>query len=389
MASATSQSHAITSPALSTASVSSYDMLSSSFVSNTSRITADTDSDDEIVWSVSEGSQSPGSSEYEDATESDGDFVLLTRPPSPVPLFTGLSTPVEDRDTKVDRSLAPKSLEDKMAKLSLSPKPTPRTSKKSKKTKLSADGQKSVPSKKKEKKKKKTRAVANPYPSPAASPKVLKSKKSLAVASTPNPASIASLKATQREETAVVKHLGLGERPIVDDVSDCHSVVSCDESVTGPSLYEEAASFISSFLSNPDAKHDTVCRLTLLQSLIIELGLATSSLHLPGSLNAARAVLKSRAFLNIREYMAVRSQGPEAVRRAMYPSKTALIKSIKKKHNRAPLKWVKDHGLQPHLTLEADMRKGTDIVPADRQLPLDELARKVKIMICNAPCILV
>ncbi|CAA7265418.1 unnamed protein product [Cyclocybe aegerita] len=347
MANATSQSHVITSPALSTASVSSYDMLSSSFLSNTSRITADTDSDDEIVWSVSEGSQSPGSSEYEDATESDGDFVLLTRPPSPIPLFTGLSTPVEDRDAKADRSPAPKSLEDKMAKLSLSGKPSPRTPKKSKKSKLTADGQKSVPSKKKEKKKKqKTRAVVNPYPSPAASPKVLKSKKSLAITPSPNPAPITSLKVTQIEETAVVKHLGLGERPIVDDVSDCHSVVSCDESVAGPSLYEEAASFISSFLSNPDAKQDTVCRLTLLQSLIIELGLATSSLHLPGSLNAARAVLKSRAFLNIREYMAVRSQGPEAVRRAMYPSKTALIKSIKKKHNRAPLKWVKDHGLQ-------------------------------------------
>jgi hypothetical protein len=84
--------------------------------------------------------------------------------------------------------------------------------------------------------------------------------------------------------------------------------------------------------------------LALLQSLIIELGLATPSL--PDSLTAAKAFLKSRAFLNIREYIAVRGQGPEAVQRAMYPSKSALIKDIKKKRNPASLKWVKQHGLQ-------------------------------------------
>lgn len=98
------------------------------------------------------------------------------------------------------------------------------------------------------------------------------------------------------------------------------------------------------FLSNPDAKNDTVCRLALLQSLIIELGLATPSL--PDSLSAARTFLRSRAFLNIREYIAVREQGPEAVQRVLYPSKSALIKDIKKTRNTASLKWVKQHGLQ-------------------------------------------
>jgi hypothetical protein len=101
----------------------------------------------------------------------------------------------------------------------------------------------------------------------------------------------------------------------------------------------------SSFLSNPEAKNDPVCRLTLLQSLIIELGLATS--NLPASLRAARAFLKARAFLNIREYIAVRSQGPEAIQRAMYPSRSALMKGFKKnKGSRAPLQWVKNMGLQ-------------------------------------------
>ena len=99
------------------------------------------------------------------------------------------------------------------------------------------------------------------------------------------------------------------------------------------------------FLSNPHARTDDVCRLTLLQSLIIELGLATSS-ALPSSLSAAKALLKAHAFLNIREYIAVRGQGPEAVQSVMYPSRSALIKSIKKKRNATSIKMVKELGLQ-------------------------------------------
>ena len=99
------------------------------------------------------------------------------------------------------------------------------------------------------------------------------------------------------------------------------------------------------FLSDPVARTDHVCRLTLLQSLIIELGLATTS-ALPSTLSAAKAFLKARAFLNIREYMAVRGQGPEAVQSVLYPSKSALIKSIKKKRNATSIKLVKELGLQ-------------------------------------------
>jgi hypothetical protein len=99
------------------------------------------------------------------------------------------------------------------------------------------------------------------------------------------------------------------------------------------------------FLSDPDARTDHICRLTLLQSLIIELGLATTS-ALPSTLSAARAFLKAHAFLNIREYMAVRGQGPEAVQSVLYPSKSALIKSIKRKKNGTSIKMVKELGLQ-------------------------------------------
>jgi hypothetical protein len=53
--------------------------------------------------------------------------------------------------------------------------------------------------------------------------------------------------------------------------------------------------------------------------------------------------------LNIREYLAVRNQGPDAVQRVMYPSRSALIKSIKKNRTHAELKSVKRSGLQVFL----------------------------------------
>jgi len=57
-------------------------------------------------------------------------------------------------------------------------------------------------------------------------------------------------------------------------------------------------------------------------------------------------MLKSHAFLNVREYLSVRDQGLEAIQKAMYPSRSALIKSIRKKSKgRASREWVKDHGL--------------------------------------------
>ncbi|KAJ3500101.1 hypothetical protein NMY22_g19374 [Coprinellus aureogranulatus] len=116
-----------------------------------------------------------------------------------------------------------------------------------------------------------------------------------------------------------------------------------------PSVFKEASDYISSFLSSPEARGNSVCRLTFLQSLIIELGLISSVLNLPASLNAATKFLKSKAFLNIREYMSVREQGQdsEAIRKVLYPSRSALIKALRTgKTKRASLQWVKDHGLQ-------------------------------------------
>ncbi|KAF8655974.1 hypothetical protein AX16_002834 [Volvariella volvacea WC 439] len=110
------------------------------------------------------------------------------------------------------------------------------------------------------------------------------------------------------------------------------------------SMYDEAVNYITSFLMNPPETKDSSCHLTLLQSLIIELGLATDTL--PASLTAARSLLKSKAFLNVKEYLATRNQGPDAIQHVMYPSRSALIRSIKKNKNYASKKWVKEHGLQ-------------------------------------------
>jgi hypothetical protein len=92
-----------------------------------------------------------------------------------------------------------------------------------------------------------------------------------------------------------------------------------------------------------------VSPLRLLQALIIELGLCPPSATgttLPRSLKAAKAILKSHAFVNIREYLATRDQGLAALQRIMHPSRGSLIRDIRTKKNSVSLGWVKQHGLQ-------------------------------------------
>ncbi|KJA20257.1 hypothetical protein HYPSUDRAFT_68665 [Hypholoma sublateritium FD-334 SS-4] len=309
----------LTSPTLSS-SFSEYDLVSNrsrsgSMVSEQLLPSNLDDSDDEIVWDISA-----------ESSASDSEFVLLSHRTSAVPSQTGRSTPNAGAQSP-HTPIAARSLEEQMEALTLVAKGTPEQDKKAS---AQPGAGMSPMAKQKRKKGKKSAVPAGPTASGS-------------VSTSPAPTSKSLKKAKHGKANAVVKYTGLGARPIVDDFSDQQSIVSYDnESVYSPTLYEEAASFISSFLSNPDAKSSSVYRLTLMQSIIIELGLATASL--PSSLKSAKAFLKSRVFLNIREYIAVREQGPEAVQRAMYPSKTALIKGIRK--NPTPIKWVKKHGLQ-------------------------------------------
>ncbi|KAG6919983.1 hypothetical protein DXG01_013332 [Tephrocybe rancida] len=330
----------LTSPSLSTASNASSFIMLSNHIQPPATALSD-DSGDEIIYNLSSSDSFLSADDClnSDSTSEDDDFVVLSRPRSqPSISDTGLSTPKDNDDDSHTGAQNVADLAANLATLSVA-NPAPRRRKaKTASTAVIVAG--AVPKKKRSKKVAKASPVnaAAAYPSPGPSPARPK-RVDPPTASTSRGQQVSRPRLKQGKKT---KLTGLGGRSIVDDASDRFS--DYGESDAGsPSMYEEAFSFITSFLSNPEARKDSVCRLTLLQALIVELGLASSSL--PSSLKAAKAYLKSRAFLNIREYIAVRDQGPAAVQRIMHPSRSALIKDIRKKKNKAPLGWVKDSGL--------------------------------------------
>jgi hypothetical protein len=113
--------------------------------------------------------------------------------------------------------------------------------------------------------------------------------------------------------------------------------------------------------------------LALLQALIIELGFFTSTQSkedakgdsllrgpsptpsstsstfdlsdLPDSMRAAKSFIKANVFLNVREYIAVRAQGQEALQRVLHPNRRSLITQLRKKRSRVPRDWIKERGL--------------------------------------------
>ena len=93
--------------------------------------------------------------------------------------------------------------------------------------------------------------------------------------------------------------------------------------------------------ADPTVKAE-LSKLEFLQALIIELGLYTTSL--PSSMRAAKALLKSQVFLNVRDYLAVRSQGVDALRSVMHPSRSALMRDLRG-GRKTPSKTVKETGL--------------------------------------------
>lgn len=103
------------------------------------------------------------------------------------------------------------------------------------------------------------------------------------------------------------------------------------------------------FLSNPSAAltSSTYTRLTFLQSLIIELGLMSPSSVLPSSMRSAKQLLKTRAFINIGEYLSVREQGLDKLQKIMFSSKKELASDLRRKKGgkKADKRWVKHHGL--------------------------------------------
>ena len=89
----------------------------------------------------------------------------------------------------------------------------------------------------------------------------------------------------------------------------------------------------------------------------MELGLHSDpTTPLPGTLKAARTFLRSHAFLNVRDYLAVRSEGLGALQSVMHPTKKSLVSDLKRckrsvkgadgeMGRRAQIGWVKETGL--------------------------------------------
>lgn len=331
----------LTSPTLSAVSAASSFVVLSDNVSMSlsagATTASDLSDDDEIVYSVSERSFLSSSSRVSAVSSdsdpaSDEDFVVLSGRGSPRPTIlnrnrntTGLSTPISmistDEEEDGNRASTPNigSLTAGLAKLAVGNSNLTQAKKSRKKKPKKSKALYAVVTD--------TASAASSYPSPVPSPT--------------GKGVVKKGKGKGRKKKAI----GLGERSVVDDASDRFSEYTGESDIGSPSVYDEAVKYITTFLSNPAAKEDSACRLTLLQALIIELGLAPSSL--PASLKAAKTFLKTRAFLNIKEYLAVRSQGPAAVQRIMFPSRSALVKDIRKnKDKKAPRAWVKDKGLQ-------------------------------------------
>ncbi|KAJ6623450.1 hypothetical protein B0H10DRAFT_1873171 [Mycena sp. CBHHK59/15] len=306
------------------------------------------DSDDEIVWSVSEDSVSSSgiSAESNGSPASDDDFVVLSRPRSPRAADTRVPTPA------TGGANIPNTLASDLARLSVNQ--VSATIRRNKKAAMMVKVHKSQDDA--------TASHKGGHAKPAATPRPGAGGSCLSPTSTPiststpvseRPSSVATLRKgspsgkpagrrRRKNRAGSPDGGGLGAWPIVDDISERPDSRSEreDEDPAASSMYEAATSYINSFLED----QTSVGRLTLLQSLIIELGLASSSL--PASLTAAKAMLKSRAFLNVGEYLDARQKGPAAVQGVMHPSKTSLIKDLKKRRNTTPVRWVKETGLQ-------------------------------------------
>jgi len=62
-------------------------------------------------------------------------------------------------------------------------------------------------------------------------------------------------------------------------------------------------------------------------------------------MRSARAFIKSHVFVNVRDYLALRAQGQEALQNALHPSRKSLATELRKKEARVPRDWVKQRGL--------------------------------------------
>ncbi|KAI0646885.1 hypothetical protein C8Q79DRAFT_908555 [Trametes meyenii] len=307
-------------------------------------VSDDASSDDEIVLSFSDISSLEVLSQLPDGPRtpgvfSDDEFVIMSRPRTPreddlVTSFSALSFAASSARSQ------------------------PRSSR--------SNSTKSSPSSKSSRRRVKKKRAAAPAPDNGVAPSSPSSTKAIAKASKESLKSQSPTKVRRRAKRAAARAAaagspnvaGLGDRPIVDDVSEAGS--EYPSVYVPPSVYESAQSYVSSVLSADPTVQKGASKLAFLQALIIELGLYSSvsaqmtgpASHssffslpsLPSSLRAAKALLKSQAFLNVRDYLAVRSQGIDALRSVMHPNRSALLRDIRS-GRKTPVKSVKESGL--------------------------------------------
>ncbi|KAI0818912.1 hypothetical protein BC629DRAFT_685713 [Irpex lacteus] len=320
------------------------------------------DDDDEIVWSVSDLSAS-GSSQPAAAAAlrspgvlSDDEYIVLS-PPLSQPRSGMSSLSASLMNTSVEASSVD-GLSDDMSNLNLaesdsstdtdSVRPTSQASSRSRRRKRRSGRAAAVAS------------GSTTVPAPVATPKQKKKKSKAKVSAAPASAAGSATgtgKAKRKKaKAAEAKRVlltaeevaGLGERPIVDDVSEAGD--------TKTAVYEEAVQYVSEVLAASSPTEKAKSNLTFLQALILELGLLSAPVtsqpfyqlpSLPRSLKAAKALLKSSVFLNVRDYLEVRNEGLDALRNVMHPSRKALIKDLSrgKGQRKVPRGYVKNSGL--------------------------------------------
>lgn len=121
-----------------------------------------------------------------------------------------------------------------------------------------------------------------------------------------------------------------------------------------PALFKISHIFITvyRYLAHPPPPGNNGSALLMLQALILELGCLPSTAaagkfsipELPGTMRQAKLLLKSRAFINVRDYLAVREQGQAALRGVMHSSRKSLVREVRK-GKRVPVQEVKKAGL--------------------------------------------
>ncbi|KAJ3566321.1 hypothetical protein NP233_g7076 [Leucocoprinus birnbaumii] len=108
---------------------------------------------------------------------------------------------------------------------------------------------------------------------------------------------------------------------------------------SSPTPYDEAVSYITSASRShlpPYPPSITHHRARLIKDVTL----------LPRSIRAAKKFIKLRVFVNIKDYLKKRHEGPDVVKGLLFPSRSALVKNMRKNRNFASLKWIKNHGLQ-------------------------------------------